>query len=66
MAHRGVLARDHVRGTFFRGIGNSVDARYIRFRNPGGDEMMVLWLIYPHDLSAFLDCGRGFNGAGGI
>lgn len=45
LAHRGVLAREHGRGTFVRVIGSSVDARYIRFRNPAGEDMPVFWQI---------------------
>lgn len=45
LAHRGVLAREHGRGTFVRGTGSSVDARYIRFRDPAGQELQVFWQI---------------------
>lgn len=45
LTHRGVLAREHGRGTFVRGTGSSVDARYIRFRDPAGQDVPVLWQI---------------------
>lgn len=45
LAHMGVVAREHGRGTFVRGTGSSVDARYIRFRNPAGEELPVYWHI---------------------
>lgn len=45
LTHRGVLAREHGRGTFVRGTGSSVDARYVRFRDLEGQEMQVFWQI---------------------
>lgn len=48
LSHRGVLAREHGRGTFVRGLGSSVDARYIRFRDNAGGELPVYWHILGH------------------
>lgn len=48
LAHRGVLAREHGRGTFVRGTGSSVDARYIRFRDDAGRELPAYWRVLGH------------------
>lgn len=48
LTHRGVLSKEHGRGTFVRGMGSSVDARYIRFRDPGGRDLPVFWHILGH------------------
>jgi GntR family transcriptional regulator len=48
LEHRGVLTREHGRGTFVRGRGASVDARYIRFRDKEGRELPVYWHILSH------------------
>lgn len=48
LTHRGVLSREHGRGTFVRGMGSSVDARYIRFRDAAGQDLPVFWRILGH------------------
>lgn len=48
LAHRGAVAREHGRGTFVQGTGSSVDARYIRFRDPAGHDMQVYWQMLGH------------------
>jgi GntR family transcriptional regulator len=48
LAHRGVLAREHGRGTFVRGTGSAVDARYIRFRDGDGNDLPAFWQILGH------------------
>jgi DNA-binding GntR family transcriptional regulator len=41
LEHRGVLKSEHGRGTFVRGPGASVDARYLRFRDAAGKDLPV-------------------------
>lgn len=48
LAHRGVLAREHGRGTFVRGVGSSLDARYVRFRDKDGRDLPLYWHILGH------------------
>lgn len=64
LAHRGVLAREHGRGTFVRGTGSSVDARYIRFRDAEGGELPVYWRILGHrKVRASARLNRFFGGS---
>ncbi len=48
LTRRGVLVREHGRGTFVSGTGSSVDARYVRFRDADGKELPVYWRILGH------------------
>jgi DNA-binding GntR family transcriptional regulator len=48
LEHRGVLTREHGRGTFVRGMGASVDARYLRFRDRDGRDLPVFWHMLKH------------------
>jgi DNA-binding GntR family transcriptional regulator len=48
LAHRGVLVREHGRGTFVRGVGSSLDARYVRFQDKAGRELPLYWHILGH------------------
>lgn len=64
LAHRGVLAREQGRGTFVRGTGSSVDARYIRFRDEGGTDLPVYWHILGHRRARMTARLAGFFGQG--
>ena len=48
LEHRGILSREHGRGSFVRGLGASVDARYVRFVAADGGELPLFWHILKH------------------
>lgn len=48
LEHRGVLKREHGRGSFVRGLGASLDSRYVRFRDLSGKELPVFWHVVKH------------------
>lgn len=48
LEYRGVLTREHGRGTFVRGLGASVDARYVRFRDDTDRNLPAYWHILRH------------------
>jgi len=48
LEHRGVLVRERGRGTFVRGIGAQVNARYVRFFDTDGRELPVYWHVLAH------------------
>lgn len=48
LEHRGVLRREHGRGSFVRGLGASLDSRYVRFRDSSGKELPVYWHMVKH------------------
>ena len=63
LARRGVVTREVGRGTFIRGLGSSVDARYIRFQNMRGEELPVLWkIIGVNHIATGGDAVEGFFG----
>lgn len=48
LEHRGILSREHGRGSFVRGLGASIDARYVRFQDADGAELPLYWHILKH------------------
>jgi DNA-binding GntR family transcriptional regulator len=48
LEHRGVIDKQHGRGNFVRGLGSSMDARYVRFRDARGREIPVFWHVLRH------------------
>lgn len=48
LQHRGVIDRQHGRGSFVRGLGASVDTRYLRFHDARGQPLPVRWHILHH------------------
>ena len=48
LERRGVLTREHGRGTFVRGKGGFVNARYVRFRDLKGRDLPVFLQILSH------------------
>lgn len=48
LANRGIVERQHGSGTYVRGLGASVDARYLRFRDANDRELPVRWRVLDH------------------
>lgn len=48
LANRRIVDRQHGSGTFVRGLGASVDARYLRFRDANDKELPVRWRVLDH------------------
>lgn len=48
LANRGIVERQHGSGTYVRGLGASVDARYLRFRDSSDKELPVRWRVLNH------------------
>ena len=48
LEHRGIVKREHGRGSFVRGLGASMDARYVRFRGADGADLPLYWHILKH------------------
>ena len=48
LEYRGIIIRQQGRGNFVKGLGASLDARYVRFRNLDGKELPVFWHLLQH------------------
>jgi GntR family transcriptional regulator len=62
LVSRGVLVREVGRGSFIRGLGSSVDARYIRFQDSAGRELPVFWKILSVGTSGNQEAAQNFFG----
>lgn len=51
LEQRGVLSREHGRGSFVRGLGASLDAHYVRFRDLAGKDLPLYWHVLRHNKS---------------
>ena len=48
LEYRGIIIREQGRGNFVKGLGASMDARYVRFRNLDGKDLPVFWHLLRH------------------
>ena len=48
LEHRGVLSREHGRGSFVRGMGAALNAHYVRFCDLQGNELPLYWHVLNH------------------
>ncbi|QRF61041.1 GntR family transcriptional regulator [Variovorax sp. UC122_21] len=48
LEHRGVLIREHGRGSFVRGMGAALNAHYVRFCDARGNDLPLYWHVLGH------------------
>ncbi|VTU46593.1 DNA-binding transcriptional regulator GlcC (plasmid) [Variovorax sp. SRS16] len=63
LAQRGAITREHGRGSFVRGLGASIDTRYLRFRDAKDRNLPLYWHLIDWHVGTAADGVAQFFGA---